>query len=159
MNRWLVLGLFLAAAFAASGIGGYATFHSVQTWYPTLTKPSWNPPSWVFGPVWTLLYILMSVAAWRVWLRRETPGAPAAVRLYFVSLALNALWSVLFFGLRHPDWALAEVVVFWASLVALQLRFRRIDAVAGWLWAPYLAWVTFATGLNATIWWLNRAAG
>lgn len=159
MNRWLALCLFLLAAFAASAIGGYATFESVRTWYPTLAKPAWNPPSWLFGPVWTLLYIMMSVAAWRIWLRRELSGASAALRLYFVSLALNALWSVLFFGLHRPGWALGEVVLFWACLVALQFRFRRLDPVAGWLWAPYLAWVTFATGLNATIWWLNRSAG
>ncbi len=155
MNRWIALGLFLLAAFTASAIGGYATFESVRTWYPTLVKPSWNPPAAIFGPVWTLLYLLMSIAAWRVWLRREQTGARPALRLFFVSLALNALWSVLFFGLHRPGLALLEVVLFWGTLVLIQLRFARLDRVAGWLWAPYVAWVSFATVLNAAIWRLN----
>jgi tryptophan-rich sensory protein len=156
MNRWGALILFLLASFTAAAIGGYATVESVRTWYPTLVKPAWNPPAAVFGPAWTLLYTLMSLAAWRIWLRRELPGAKCALRLFFVSLALNALWSVLFFGLHRPGWALLEVLLFWATLVALLVRFRRLDPVAGWLWSPYVAWVSFATALNAAIWWLNR---
>jgi translocator protein len=155
MNRWIALGLFLLASFTASAIGGYATFESVRTWYPTLVKPSWNPPAAVFGPVWTLLYTLMAFAAWRIWLRRELAGARPALRWFFVSLALNALWSVLFFGLHRPGLALLEVVLFWGTLVLVQLRFARLDRVAGWLWAPYVAWVSFATVLNAAIWRLN----
>ena len=155
MNRWIALGLFLLASFTASAIGEYATFESVRTWYPTLVKPSWNPPAAIFGPVWTLLYLLMSIAAWRVWLRREQTGARPALRLFFVSLALNALWSVLFFGLHRPGLALLEVVLFWGTLVLIQVRFARLDRVAGWLWAPYVAWVSFATVLNAAIWRLN----
>jgi len=156
MNRWLALLLFLLASFTAAAIGGYATADSVRTWYPTLVKPTWNPPSAVFGPVWTLLYTMMSLAAWRIWLRRELPDARPALRLFFVSLGLNALWSVLFFGLHRPGWALLEILLFWVSLVSLLGRFRRLDAVAGWLWVPYVAWVTFATVLNAAVWWLNR---
>lgn len=155
MNRWIALGLFLLASFTASAIGGYATFESVRTWYPTLVKPSWNPPAAVFGPMWTLLYTLMAFAAWRIWLRRELAGARPALRWFFVSLALNALWSVLFFGLHRPGLALLEVVLFWGTLVLVQLRFARLDRVAGWLWAPYVAWVSFATVLNAAIWRLN----
>lgn len=155
MNRWLALLLFLLASFAASAIGGWATFESVRTWYPTLVKPAWNPPAAVFGPVWTLLYSLMSVAAWRIWLRRDVPGASAALRMFFVSLVLNALWSVLFFGLHRPGWALVDNVALWSTLVFLQARFARLDRVAGGLWAPYLAWVTFAVALNAAIWRLN----
>jgi len=155
MNRWLALFLFLLASFTASAIGGYATFDAVRTWYPTLVKPAWNPPSSVFAPVWTLLYILMSVAAWRVWLRRATPMARPALRLFFVSLVLNTLWSVLFFGLHRPAWAMADLVSLWISLVILQFRFSRIDQAAGWLWAPYLAWVSYALTLNAGICWLN----
>ncbi len=156
MNRWLALLLFLLVSFTAAAIGGYATADAVRTWYPTLVKPTWNPPSFLFAPVWTLLYIAMSVAAWRVWLRRELPGVRSALRLFFASLFLNALWSVLFFGLHRPGWALLEVLVFWGTLVALLGRFRRLDAVAGWLWVPYVAWVSFATVLNAAVWWLNR---
>lgn len=155
MNRWIALGLFLLGSFTAAAIGGYATFESVRTWYPTLVKPSWNPPAALFGPVWTVLYAAMSVAAWRIWLHRELTGARPALRLFFVSLGLNALWSVLFFGLHRPGVALLEILLLWASLVALQFRFARLDPVAGWLWAPYLAWVSFATVLNAAIWRLN----
>ena len=97
----------------------------------------------------------MSVAAWRVWLRRESPGAPGTLRLFLVSLGLNALWSVLFFGWHRPGVALLEILLLWGTLVALQFRFARLDPVAGWLWAPYLAWVSFATVLNAAIWRLN----
>ena len=110
----------------------------------------------VFAPVWTLLYTAMSVAAWRSWLRRDLPGVPCTLRLFLVSLVLNALWSVLFFGLHQPGWALAEVVLLWLTLVTLLVRFRRVDVIAGWLWTPYVAWVSFATALNAAIWWLNR---
>ncbi len=126
----LALPLFLLATFLAGGIGSWATFENVRSWYPTLVKPTWNPPSWIFGPVWTTLYVLMSIAVWRVWRRRE--GA-AALRL-----------------------ALAEILVLWGVLAAFQRLLWREDRVAGALWAPYLLWVSFATGLNATLWWLNR---
>lgn len=156
MNRWIALLFFLLASFTAAAIGGYATAESVRTWYPTLVKPSWNPPAVVFAPVWSLLYTAMSIAAWRSWLKRDRPGVPCTLRLFFVSLVLNALWSVLFFGLHQPGWALLEVVLLWSTLVTLLVRFRRVDVIAGWLWAPYVAWVSFATALNAAIWWLNR---
>jgi benzodiazapine receptor len=156
MNRWFALLLFLLASFTAAAIGGYATAESVRTWYPTLVKPSWNPPAAVFGPIWTLLYTGMSIAAWRSWLRRDLPGVPCTLRLFFVSLVLNALWSVLFFGCHQPGWALLEIVLLWSTLIILLIRFRRVDAIAGWLWTPDVAWVSFATALNAAIWWLNR---
>jgi len=155
MNRWIALALFLLASFSAAAIGGYATFDPVRTWYPSLVRPAWNPPAALFGPVWTLLYTAMSFAAWRIWLRRELAGARPALWLFCASLGLNALWSVLFFGCRQPGWALLEVLLLWVCLVMLQFRFARLDPVAGWLWAPYLAWVSFATALNAAIWRLN----
>lgn len=156
VNRWLALLGFIVASFLAAGIGGAATAEHVRSWYPSLAKPSWTPPSWVFGPAWTLLYALMSVAAWRIWLLRERPGAKRALALHFVQLALNALWSVLFFGLKQPGWALIEIAVLWLLLVTLLRAFWRLDRAAGWLWLPYVAWVTFAAALNASIWWLNR---
>jgi tryptophan-rich sensory protein len=155
-NRWLVLLGFLAAAFAAAGLGGLATASSVGTWYLTLHKPSWNPPGWLFGPVWSVLYTFMAIAAWRIWNHAAAPGVATALRWFFVQLALNALWSGLFFGLRNPGLALAEILLLLAALVVVQVRFWGIDRVAGALWAPYLAWVSFATILNATVWWLNR---
>lgn len=155
MNRWLALLLFMAAAFAAAAIGGTATASSVGDWYQDLQKPVWNPPSWVFGPAWTLLYLLMSVAAWRVWLRRGEPGAKPVLWLHGSQLVLNALWSILFFGLRRPDLALIDILALLGLLVVIQFRLFRLDRVAAYLWLPYMAWVTFATTLNKAIWLLN----
>lgn len=154
--RYPALILFLVVTFLAAALGSAATASSVSEWYPTLRKPSWNPPSWVFGPVWTLLYVAMAVAAWRVWRRAEAGAARSTLWLYGAQLALNALWSVLFFGLRRPDLALVDVVLLWGLLVVLLVRFARADRVAAALWTPYVAWVGFATVLNATIWQLNR---
>ena len=147
---------FIMASFLAAAIGGYATAESVRTWYPLLNKPVWNPPSWVFGPAWTLLYTLMSIAAWRVWRRRDQVETGKALRFFFAQLVLNAFWSVLFFGLQNPQWALVEIIALWSVLAVIQRAFWRIDRIAGILWIPYLAWVSFATALNAAIWWLNR---
>lgn len=155
-QRWLVLLLFIGVTFAAAGIGGAATASSVGSWYPTLVKPTWNPPSWVFGPVWSTLYLLMAVAAWRVWRHVEHPQRRAALAWFFVQLALNALWSVLFFGLRSPGLALVEVVLLLGTIAATGCKFWAIDRTAGLLWLPYVAWVSFATVLNGAIWWLNR---
>lgn len=152
----LALVLFLAASFLAAGIGGVATAKSVNTWYLTLQKPAWNPPSAVFAPVWTILYAAMAIAAWRVWRLQENPEACRTRKWFAAQLVLNALWSVLFFGLRSPGAALIDIVALWALLVAILFRFAKVDAVATALWAPYVAWVSFATALNATIWWLNR---
>ncbi len=154
-TRWLPLIVLLLAAFSAAAIGGIATGSSVRDWYPLLNKPSWNPPSWVFGPAWTLLYTLMSIAAWRIWLRRDQPGAITTLRLHAVQLIANALWSILFFGQRRPDLALMEIGVLWTLLLIIQIRLFRQDRPAALLWLPYLAWVTFATALNTSIWWLN----
>jgi len=152
----LALPLFLLATFLAGGIGSWATFENVRSWYPTLIKPAWNPPSWIFGPVWTTLYVLMSIAVWRVWRRREGAAAIRLALAYGGHLVLNALWSVLFFGLRSPALALVEILVLWGVLAAFQRLLWREDRLAAALWAPYLLWVSFATVLNATLWWLNR---
>ena len=139
------------------GLSGFATSRGVVTWYPTLAKPSFNPPSWVFGPVWTMLYILMGIAAFLVWRKGlATAGVRSALSLFGVQLALNGLWSFLFFGLHSPGWALAEIVVLWLAIVATLVAFWRLTTAAGWLLAPYLAWVSFAAVLNGSIWALNR---
>jgi tryptophan-rich sensory protein len=128
----------------------------VSTWYRTLAKPSFTPPAWVFGPVWTALYLTMAIAVWQVWLRRGFAGAPGAMAAFAVQLLLNALWSLLFFGLRRPDLALADIALLWLALVATVLTFSRVSAPAGALLLPYLAWVSFASVLNFAIWQLNR---
>jgi tryptophan-rich sensory protein len=153
--RYVALAGFLLATFAAAAIGSTATFRSVKTWYPQLTKPEWTPPSAWFAPVWTILYIAMAIAAWRVWRKLSGPPAAAVLRRYGAQLALNAFWSVLFFGLRRPDLALVDIVGLWLLLILALFRFWRVDRIAGALWAPYLAWVTFASALNTAIWRLN----
>ncbi|MEO6326291.1 MAG: TspO/MBR family protein [Thermoanaerobaculia bacterium] len=149
------LGLFIALCLGAEGLGALATFSAVRTWYPTLAKPPWTPPGWLFGPVWTVLYLAMAVAAWLVW-RRAGPGAVgAALTIFAVQLALNIAWSFLFFGLRNPVAGLVDIVLLWVAVVATTVVFWKISPVAGWLLVPYIAWVTFATALNAAIVRLN----
>ena len=152
-----VLGLAaaLAICFAAAGLGTYWSMQGLARWYGTLAKPSFTPPNRVFGPVWTLLYALMAVAAWRVW--RTLPPARAAGPLawFGLQLALNVAWSGLFFGLRSPGLALVDIAALWLALAATLVAFWRIDRPAGVLLAPYLAWVTFAAALNLAIWRLN----
>jgi tryptophan-rich sensory protein len=149
----IALVLFLVLCQAVGAGAGFATSAAVRDWYPALAKPFFNPPPWVFAPAWTLLYILMAVAAWRVW--RTGPMARPALLLFGLQLALNLLWSVLFFGLRSPGLALAEVVLLWLAIAATALSFRPHDKTAAVLMLPYLAWVSFAAVLNAAIWYLN----
>ena len=155
LAAWLRLGLFLAACFAAAALGGVATGGAVRDWYPTLAKPAWNPPAWVFGPVWTVLYVLMAVAAWLVWRRAGWSGARRALTVFFVQLTLNAAWSGLFFGLRNPGAAFAEILLLWGAIAWTLVLFWRFSALAGMMFIPYLAWVSFAAVLNFTIWRLN----
>ena len=154
-NQWWVLCGFVAASFTAAAIGGTATSRAVRDWYPTLVKPAWNPPAWLFGPVWTVLYIAMAVAAWLVWRRVGWAGARLALTLFMVQLTLNAAWSIIFFGLRNPGAAFAEVVVLWAAILGTLVLFWQVSVPAGILFIPYLAWVSFATVLNFAIWRLN----
>lgn len=149
-----LLGLVvsLVAAFSAAWFG--ARF-GPGDWYAGLAKPTWNPPNWIFGPVWTLLYTLMAVAAWRVWRKAGFKNAGPALALHAGQLLLNAAWSWLFFGLHRMDLAFAEILVLWAAILATALAFRRHDRVAAWLMAPYLAWVSFAAVLNFTLWRMN----
>lgn len=156
MNAFGRLLASLAVSQAVGILSGLATARGVREWYPDLAKPSFNPPSWVFAPVWTALYLAMGVAAWLVWQRGlETPGVRATLAAFLVQLALNGLWSILFFGLRSPALAFAEIVVLWAAIGVTTVLFFRQAAVAGWLMAIYWAWVTFAAVLNFSIWRLN----
>lgn len=146
---------FVVLCFAVAAAGGAVTATSVGTWYAGLAKPAFNPPDWVFGPVWTVLYVMMAVAAWRVWRRRAAPGARPALGAWAVQLALNLSWSFVFFGARMPGAALAEIAALLAAIVATLVLFRRIERLAGALLVPYVAWVAFAAVLNAAIWALN----
>ena len=152
-------GRLLASLVFPQAVGilsGLATVRGVRDWYPGLVKPSFNPPSWVFAPVWTALYLAMGVAAWLVWQRGlETPGVRVALAAFLVQLALNGLWSILFFGLHSPALAFVEIVILWAAIGVTTVLFFRQAAAAGWLMAIYWAWVTFAAVLNFSLWRLN----
>ena len=145
---------FVAICLAIGAIGGAVTSTSVDTWYRALRKPAFNPPDWVFGPVWTVLYVAMAVAAWRVW-RRPGPGVRPLLWLFAVQLALNLMWSIVFFGFRQIGMALVEIVVLLAVIAITAVAFWRVDEAAGLLFVPYVAWVGFATVLNAALWHLN----
>lgn len=136
---------------------GWATAQGVREWYPSLVKPPFNPPAWVFGPVWTLLYVLMGVAFFLVWRRVSTsPTAAKAMAAFGVQLFLNFLWSFFFFWAQAPGWAFAEILLLWLALLWTVVLFFRESRVAGGMLVPYLAWVTFASVLNGAIWVLNR---
>ncbi len=151
----LALVLFVGICVAIGGLGGAVTNTSVTTWYSTLAKPSFNPPNWIFGPVWTTLYIMMGVAAWRVWRATDRDTARGPLAIFALQLAVNLGWSVAFFGLRDPGLAVAVILVLDLLVLATALMFRRIDGLAAMLLVPYLAWISFATVLNVTIWRLN----
>jgi translocator protein len=156
-RQGLALAMRVGLSLLAGVLGGLVTRSSVSTWYPTLQKPAWNPPPWVFGPVWTTLYVMMGVAAWLAWRAPESPELRArAQRLFWLQLALNVLWSYLFFGLRSPPLALAEMLLLWAAIFLTLRAFWRLRPLAGALLVPYLAWVSFATLLTASITLLNR---
>ena len=151
----LVLILFMVLTFTAAALGAWSSFDGVSSWYPTLVRPSWTPPNWLFGPVWTALYTAMAVAAWLVWRRGGWSEQRLALTLFFVQLTLNAAWSWLFFGLRRPGLAFAEIVVLWLAIAATIYLFQRASMLAAGLLVPYLLWVTFASALNFTLWRLN----
>jgi len=146
----LVLWLFLCLA-----VGWLGSQFRPGEWYIFLAKPSWTPPSGVFAPVWTLLYVMMGVAAWLVWKRWGFDGASGPLGLFFLQLALNALWSYLFFGRRDLGGAAVEVVILWLLILATAVAFWRKRPIAGALLLPYLCWVGFASALNYQIWRLN----
>jgi len=156
MKPWLMLLLFIAVCLAVSGAGAVVTNTSVNEWYPTLKKPSWNPPSWVFGPVWTTLYVMMAIAAWLIWRERGFAEARGALGLFAFQLALNAAWSPLFFGMRSPLAGLIDIIPLGAAILATMVWFWKIVPLAGVLLLPYWLWVCFATALNFTIWRMNR---
>ncbi len=151
----LGLALFVAGCLAVSGIGGAITATSVGTWYQALQKPPFNPPDWVFAPVWTTLYLLMAIAGWRVWRGAEPKAGRLALAVFAGQLGLNLAWSWLFFGLRRVDLALAEVVILLLAIIATAGLFWRIDRWAAALLVPYGLWVGYATLLNASLWLLN----
>ncbi|TVQ01622.1 MAG: tryptophan-rich sensory protein [Balneolaceae bacterium] len=124
-------------------------------WYESIAKPSWNPPGWLFGPVWTALYTMMGVAVWLVWKDYGFSGAKKAITLFLIQLILNGLWSQIFFGMQEIGWAFLEILILLFAIAITTILFFEKNKLAGWLMVPYLLWVSFASVLNGTLWWLN----
>jgi tryptophan-rich sensory protein len=164
----IALAAALALPLLTGALGAVATNRSLTIWYPSLRKPAFNPPSWVFGPVWTALYVLMGIASWLVWqrgasqgvrfgwLRRRSKPVRSALIIYGLQLLANLAWSWLFFGWQRIDLALAGLGVLWCLLMATLVRFWQIRPLAGWLLVPYQLWISFAAVLNPMVWRMNR---
>lgn len=151
-----ILGLMfiIFVCLCVAVIGAALTATSVTSWYTHINKPSWTPPNWLFGPVWTTLYLMMAIAAWLVW-QQNKASREIALKLFGIQLFLNLIWSGLFFTLQNPEIAFFEITVLWLAILATLVAFLRIKLVAGLLLVPYLLWVSYATALNFAIWRLN----
>jgi translocator protein len=151
-HTWIALAGFLAVVAAAGGAG---TLFRPGAWYRTLAKPGWTPPDWMFPVAWTLLYLLIAVAAWWVAYAPSAWAVPA-LALWACQLVLNALWTPVFFGLRRPGAAMVLIALLWVAVALTTAAFWRVEPLAGWLMLPYLAWLSYAAALNLAIWRLNR---
>jgi len=157
MQKIIKIALVVLVCVSLGFLSGMVTRDSITVWYPTLVKPVFNPPNWIFAPVWTLLYIMMGIAAGLVWTSNtDEKIMKKALGFFAIQFGLNVLWSYLFFGLHNPLLALVEVVLLWLMIFETYNQFKKIDTISGFLLIPYLAWVSFATILNASIWWLNK---
>jgi translocator protein len=154
-THWIGLAVSIGICLGAGGLGAIATTPEIEGWYRTVTKPAWNPPDYVFGPVWSTLYLMMGISGWAVWKQSELKTASKPLSLFAVQLGLNVAWSWIFFGMHQPGWALLEIAVLWVAIVATIAVFFRRSKLAGWLLVPYLCWVSFASVLNFAIWRLN----
>ena len=152
----IVIGVIICLA--VGYLSGMVTRASITTWYPTLVKPSFNPPNWIFAPVWTSLYVMMGIAAGLIWnqIPSQKEAVTRALQFFAIQLVLNALWSYLFFGMHNLMLATIEVVLLWLMIFETYSQFAKINKTASYLMLPYLAWVSFASVLTASIWWLNR---
>ncbi|HRZ31073.1 MAG TPA: tryptophan-rich sensory protein [Flavobacterium sp.] len=158
MSKSVKIAIVVAVCLAVGYGSGLATQSSITTWFPTLNKPFFNPPNWLFAPVWTILYVMMGVSAGLIWSKMETVPilVKKALWVFTIQLILNALWSFLFFGMCNPFLALLEILLLWLMIVETIKVFKSIDSLASKLLIPYFLWVSFAMILNGGIWWLNR---
>lgn len=158
INNSLKLIISLIIPQLAGGLGSYFTIGSVKDWYPALVKPALNPPAWIFAPVWTTLFVLMGISLFLIW-KSDPPVAPKERRrgiiLFSIQLALNTLWSIIFFGMQNPGGALVEIIFLWLAILATIIAFAKISRSAAWFLLPYILWVSFAAYLNYAIWLLN----
>jgi len=151
----LIAAAFVAVCFLAAGAGQLVGSPSQNAWYAALRKPAFTPPSWLFGPVWTALYVSMGMAAWLVWLRRGFRGGALPLLLFAGQLVLNAAWTPLFFGLKNPGLAFVDIVFLWIMIAATTAAFFRVRRAAALLMVPYLAWTSYAAVLNLALWRMN----
>jgi len=156
MNNSIKLIIAIAIPVAVGAISGFFTATGVESWYQTINKPSWNPPGWIFAPVWTTLYIMMGVALFLVWKSDSSDILKkTAITLFTIQLVLNFFWSFIFFDQHQIGWALVEIIAMWIFILLTIFAFGNISKLAAWLLVPYISWVSFATILNYTIWKLN----
>jgi tryptophan-rich sensory protein len=157
MNKVIKFIVAVSLPLVLGAFAGYFTAGSVNGWYNTINKPSFNPPNWIFAPVWTTLYVMMGIAFYIVWIKVEQNKIKTkAIIFYFIQLILNFCWSVIFFYAAEPGWAFIEILLLWSMIAATIIKFAKISKPAAWLMAPYIVWVSFAAVLNFSIWWLNR---
>ena len=157
MNNAVKLFISIVIPVLVGATAGFFTVSGVGTWYQTINKPSWNPPSWIFGPVWTTLYIMMGIALFLVWKSEASEVMKKnAFAIFTVQLLLNFFWSFIFFNQQQPGWALVEIIGMWVAILLTIFAFANVSKTAAWLLVPYISWVSFATILNYTIWQLNK---
>ncbi len=138
------------------GAGGYFTVNEIKSWFVTLNKPSFNPPNYLFGPVWSLLYFLMGISLYLIWQQPPSTQRKQAITIFLIQFALNVSWSFIFFKEHQILWALVDIIVLWLLILITIFSFAKLNKTAAWLLVPYISWVSFATLLNAAIWLLNK---
>lgn len=157
MKKIQILPLIIAITIPLliGGVSGYVTAEAIPTWYTTLNKPWFNPPNWLFGPVWTTLYIMMGLASYLIFIKDKSFNRTKSLRYYGIQLLLNFAWSIIFFGMQNPGAAFVEIITMWVFILLTILQFGKLNAVASWLMVPYITWVSFASILNFYIYMLN----
>lgn len=156
LKNIIALVLFVTVPLAIGFLGGITTASNIPTWYAGLNKPFFNPPNWLFGPAWTFLYITMGIAAFLVWKSAPSSAKNTALIFFGIQLLLNAIWTPIFFGAHMLLLAFFELVLLWVFILLTILKFSAVSLPAAWLLAPYILWVSFASVLNFSVWWLNR---
>ena len=157
MNNTLKLIIAIAIPLIVGGTSGFFTATGVESWYQTIARPTWNPPGWIFGPVWTTLYVMMGISLFLVWKEDASVELKKiAIALFTVQLVLNFFWSFIFFNQHQIGWALVEIIAMWVFILLTIFAFAQVNKAAAWLLVPYISWVSFATILNFTIWQLNK---
>lgn len=158
MQKYLRIAAIVLTCLAVGYFSSLVTRDNIPTWYATLKKPFFNPPNWVFAPVWTILYIMMGIAAGRVWNKVDSDQQNVKKGMYFfiIQLALNALWSYLFFGMHNLFLSIIEIILLWLMIYETYSQFKKVDRLASKLLVPYLVWVSYASILTASVWYLNK---